>query len=776
MHIPLFGRIPILTGIGLIVLLAPAVAQKPGSGTSTGVDCSKVTCSPSTVSGLGSIVIANGVTFRVWAPNASDVSVVGTFNNWDPAVHKLCPECSGGTFTGYWSADVSTAKAGDQYEYSITYGTSVLKKRDPRGRVVTHSGTDAGATIVYDPSLFAWETDAPPKPATRDLVIYEMHVGSFYAPGGAPATFYDAINKLDHVVSLGATAVEVLPCAEFPGELSWGYNPADLHSVENIAYGGPDAFKEFVKAAHARKLAVIVDVVHNHYGPNDLDMWKFDGWTSTKDGSGGGIYFYEDSRRSTPWGDTRPNYDSSPVRQFIFDQIRMLVNEYHVDGFRWDATCFIRTISCAGDDIAAGKTLMQEANDMIDSNWPHVFSHAEDLQGWTALTASSSSGGFGFDSQWDPAVHAIRSAATAASDADRNINNIASELKSTSENGNPLAQVWYSESHDEVGCLNSKQRLPSAISSDCTSLAAKKRSIQAATVVMTAPAIPMLFMGQEFLECGCWGDNDPLEWSRTTTYAGILQYYKDIIAARRNLGGFTRGLQGPNINVHHVNDTAKVLAYHRWDLGGENDDVVVVANYSGSTLSNYNIGFPHGGTWRVRVNSDSATYDGSFGNTGGDVVASGGCKDTLPFNGNVNIGPYSVLILSQGTGDLNDTNPGSCSGTGTGYSSVYVPGDNSTVFGAVWDPCNASAKMTKVADFTWRWEKSVTRTVNVQYKFAMDCGWTTNRGLGSSSGTSLPQTNTDLVQDGGNIAASLPKGTCVWEFYEDTNSSKLFLK
>lgn len=135
------------------------------------------------------------------------------------------------------------------------------------------------------------------------------------------------------MATLGAAAVEVLPLAEVPGEFSWGYNPADLHSVENIAYGWHNDFKEFVKAAHARKLAVIVDVVHNHYGPNNLDMWKFDGWTSTKDGSGGGIYFDEPIRLQvsvpdnhlvflskeslgTPWFGSLPK-----CRWFLFGEI-----------------------------------------------------------------------------------------------------------------------------------------------------------------------------------------------------------------------------------------------------------------------------------------------------------------------------------------------------------------------------------------------------------------------------------------------------------------------
>ncbi len=111
-----------------------------------------------------------------------------------------------------------------------------------------------------------------------DLVIYEMHVGAFYDPSpgsGGPGKFPDAIQKLDHLAALGINAVELMPVAEFPTDNSWGYNPADPYAVENLGYGGPDGLKSFVKAAHARGIRVLLDVVHNHYGPSDLDLWGF---------------------------------------------------------------------------------------------------------------------------------------------------------------------------------------------------------------------------------------------------------------------------------------------------------------------------------------------------------------------------------------------------------------------------------------------------------------------------------------------------------------------
>jgi 1,4-alpha-glucan branching enzyme len=159
----------------------------------------------------------------------------------------------------------------------------------------------------------------------------------------------------------------------------------------------------------------------------------------------------------------------------------------------------------------------------------------------------------------------------------------------------------------------------------------------------------MLFMGQEFLESG-WFHNDPqeLDWSKATTHAGIVQLYRDLIHLRRNWSNNTRGLRGQHTNVFHVDNGAKVLAYHRWDQGGSGDDVVVVLNFANQPHGGYTIGFPRGGRWRVRFNSDWNGYSSDFGNWFSyDTDAGAGSYDNMPFSGNVGLGPYSAIILSQ---------------------------------------------------------------------------------------------------------------------------------
>ena len=122
----------------------------------------------------------------------------------------------------------------------------------------------------------------------------------------------------------------------------------------------------------------------------------------------------------------------------------------------------------------------------------------------------------------------------------------------------------------------------------------------------------MIFQGQEFLEDGYFDDEDPLDWTKLTTYAGIVQLYKDLIGLRLNQDGNTSGLAGSSTNVHHVNDAGKLLAYHRWGTGGIGDDLVVVMNFSINNLNSYRIGFPHDGEWFMVFNSDSIEYASDY--------------------------------------------------------------------------------------------------------------------------------------------------------------------
>jgi 1,4-alpha-glucan branching enzyme len=176
----------------------------------------------------------------------------------------------------------------------------------------------------------------------------------------------------------------------------------------------------------------------------------------------------------------------------------------------------------------------------------------------------------------------------------------------------------------------------------------KKRSTLGAAIVMTAPGIPMIFMGQEFLSAGWFDDDKELDWTNSTAYKGIIQLYRDLIHLRRNWFNNTRGLRGQSVNVFHVNNRDKVIGFHRWDQGGPGDDVVVVLNFANRAYQSYSLGLPRYGRWRVRFNSDWAGYDGSFQNCFSyDTETGSSAMDGMPASANIGLGPYTAIILSQ---------------------------------------------------------------------------------------------------------------------------------
>ena len=352
--------------------------------------------------GMGSLPHESGVAFRVWAPHAEAVYVTGSFNNWSPDAHPMAQEGD-----GYWYADLADASVGDEYRYRIVNGDKQLLRIDPYARHVTNS---VGNAVVYDPH-FDWEGDDFHLPAVNELVIYEMHLGTFHdKEDGTSDKFAEAVQKLDHLQRLGVNVMEVMPLAQFAGNLSWGYNPSCVFAVETN-YGGPAGFKRFVKAVHQAGMGVILDVVYNHFGPSDLDLWQFDGWSENGQG---GIYFYNDWRAETPWGSTRPDYGRKEVRQFIRDNALMWLEEYHVDGLRFDMSLYMRNVrgnTNPGDDLPDGWSLIQWINREVRERYPGRITIAEDLQNDELLTKPVDQGGAGFTAQWAARfVHPVRAA------------------------------------------------------------------------------------------------------------------------------------------------------------------------------------------------------------------------------------------------------------------------------------------------------------------------------------------------------------------------------
>ena len=590
--------------------------------------------------GMGSLPFPGGAAFRVWAPHAEAVAVVGDFNNWSDEFDRLSHE--GG---GYWSVEVPGAHAGQRYRYVLWKDSQRLERKDPYARDVDHSN---GPSVIVDSDSFDWSGDQFQMPPWNELIIYEMHLGTFNdEQGGAPGNLAKAIARLSHVAELGANAVQIMPLAEFPGGSSWGYNPSDIFAVESN-YGGLDELKTFVKTAHGLGLAVIIDVVYNHLGPSDLTTWQFDGELEL---GKGGIYFYNDWRSWTPWTDTgRPDYGRGEVRQYLRDNALYWLDDFHADGLRWDMTLYIRTVfgneADAGQALPDGFDVMQWINREINERSPWKIRIAEDLQDNPWLTHPVEAGGAGFDSQWAANfVHPVRRVLIAGRDEDRSMGDVRAAILGRYDD-DVFKRVIYTELHDEVA--NGRARLPQDIApQDPGGWFARKRSTLGAVLVFTAPGIPMVFQGQEFLEDEWFRDVDPLDWSKKQRFAGIFRLYQDLIRMRRDRAGFA-GLQGHNVNVFHCNDADKVIAFHRWDRGGAGDDVVVVVNLANRAFEGYIIGLPRPGAWRVRFNSDWSGYSPDFGSRPGlDTTSEPDGYDGMDFHGEIGIGPYAALVLTQ---------------------------------------------------------------------------------------------------------------------------------
>jgi 1,4-alpha-glucan branching enzyme len=605
---------------------------------------------------LGATLHNDGTTtFRVWAPFVHDVAVKINGGAVVPLTQEPGHTDPADTT---WTGTVPGTKAGDRYRYVIGLGGVTREFNDPRAQQLTGFDLPDGfglpgndnkpESVLVDPNF---SMPAFTEPSFNTMVIYEFHVGTF------ANTFNGAVQKLDYLKNLGVNAVEVLPITQnplfsdhVPADHDWGYDPVQLFAVKS-KYGTPQEFKEFVKQCHQRQLAVIVDVVYNHLVGDNL-LKEFGGFTTSE--IPGGVFLYGGDRANTGFG-PRPDYGRPQVRQYINDNALLLLRDYGVDGLRFDDTIDMRTFGPGRTANTDGADLLREINSSYRNTVPKQpakITIAEDLQSSADVTRQSGPVGLEFNSQWDDTmVNVMRDVVSKVNDSNRDLGAVKGVIEKK-VGGDVFARVIYTENHDQVGHPPGQNRLPSLIdTTNHESIFAKKRSTLAAAIMLTSPGIPMIFQGQEMLETRPFGFKTPtdMDFSRADdpNFKGIVQMYRDLIALRRNLSGKTGGLTGQNLNVFHLDNGNKTLAYHRWEHGGAGDDVVVVANFSNAPLR-LNIGFPRQGQWHVRFNSGAAIYDPGFVNGDSfDTTANPGGKDGLNFNADVGVGPYSVVILSQ---------------------------------------------------------------------------------------------------------------------------------
>lgn len=611
---------------------------------------------PQAGNGVGSIPYPpggpyQGVSFRVWAPHASAVSVT------NPTSGRSVALVEQGT-TGYWCLDVPGIGVGVKYDYVIaTPGFGTVTRRDPNGRMVTRAYN--GDSITYDPAAYVWHDQGFKAPALNKLVIYEMDTGQFNAGPSGWGTFQSSISKLSDVAGMGFNAVELLPVTQFGGIHGNPYGPTDQYTVDNDQYGGPDNLKAFVDACHQQGLAVILDVVHNHWGPFNNALYQFDGWHTTA--YPGGIYFYDQvtstgDRYDTPYG-PRPDYSYPIMRDYILGQIAMWFDEYHTDGLRWDSISNIYNAWGGGVGknpntgkpgvyLPAGIDILRTVN----TTWPQSFKIAEDLsfsKNQPLDTIAIANGGLGFDSQWNATLgYFVRKDFPSSTIS---LADVVSGMTSTF-NGVYLQSVAYVESHNELTAANSRlYQLVDPLNP--TSRMARKKSTLAAGILFTSPQIPMIFQGDEFLDSSWLDNKTTLNWANAEMWAGIVDLYGNLVKLRTNAAGNSSGLSDPDLNIYQQDKTNDVLVYDRYsksDAGA--DDVIVVANLSGTVFGGgYKIGLPYGGTWQVLFNSDSTAYSSDFGNVGpaGSVTAIKSSYAGQPYSATIPVGDYSVVVLSR---------------------------------------------------------------------------------------------------------------------------------
>jgi 1,4-alpha-glucan branching enzyme len=566
----------------------------------------------------------------------------------------------------YWSVDIPGATAGQQYRYSITANGRTATFRDPNARMVNNAASIGGNSITYDTTRYAWKYKSPTPPQKLNtLVIYEMHIGTFNAVSGSPGTFRSAIRKLSWIQHEGFNAIELIPVDQFDGLWAIPYRSTDPYAVDNDEYGGPDNLKALIDAAHGKGLAVLLDVVFSLWDVS-RDSSVYDWENSDSPSYPDGEYFYDAAHYIGGWG-SRPDYDLphiGGVKGYIAGAMSMWVNEYHVDGFRWDSigniynTCRGGVSTCQGKKgapLPAGIRLMQNINKTNSS----LFNIAEDLTGgpqqkYDTLPLSPGQPNLGFNSQWNGALAHFfdkdmpGTGALPIADLEQILG------PSHSGNGDGLQRTNYVQSHNEL--LKPHSRLIELIDDNKAetppSLTALKKYTVAASILFTIPGVPMVYQGDEFLDSSTFDRKTPLEWTNVRKWSGIATLYRHLIAARINRSTDTPGLSDPDMNVFHEDSTGDVVAWDRYNSSSPcADDVVAIANLNTqATASSYTIGLPCSGNWHVVFNSDSRTYNSGFGAVGpaeGSTVAVQSTpRDGFNYSASFATGKLSVIVLS----------------------------------------------------------------------------------------------------------------------------------
>src|SRR5262245_6846656 len=432
------------------------------------------------MNGLGASLHDGGVTFHVWAPRCRTVDVL--VDGGPPQPLTIAPD-------GLFELGLKRVKAGARYQYRLDgtrYRPDPASRWQPEG---VH-----GPSVVVDPAAFTWTDEGFRGHGLEDLVFYELHVGTFTKAG----TFEGVIPHLDLLAELGVTAIELMPVAEFPGSRNWGYDGVHLFAPQST-YGGPRGLRRLVDACHARGLSLFLDVVYNHLGPEGNYLAEY------------GPYFTD--RYKTPWGQA-VNFDGpdgAGVRRHIVENARMWVREFHVDGLRLDAIHSIFDASPVHILTEISAAVREEAARFGRPARVMAESHDNDR----AIVTPAAAGGLGLDAVWsDDFHHALHVRLTGESTGyyadfgDPRLlpralaEGFAFQGEPSGYFGRPRGTssadlegtrfVVFAQNHDQVGNRAQGDRLWTIVPFEAAKLAA--------ALLMVAPALPLIFMGEEYGE------------------------------------------------------------------------------------------------------------------------------------------------------------------------------------------------------------------------------------------------------------------------------------
>ncbi len=577
---------------------------------------------------LGANLVGDGATFRVWAPRAHKVHVIGEFNHRQRNNASLLTRDE----QGIWSGFIPGVRDRHRYMFYIVGEGSEGPKRDPYARELE---SPFPSECVIRRTDFPWHETGFVTPMFHNLVIYQLHVGTFYTPhlptkGG---TFLDVARKIPYLAELGVTAIQLLPIQEFQTEFSLGYNGTDYFSPEMdfavadnelaryvvslnsmlqskglALYGEADLrgemnqLKALIDLCHIHGLAVILDVVYNHAGGEfgDQSLYYFD--RQRQGGRENSLYF----KNAEHAGGLVFDYGKSEVRDFLIRNAKFFLDEYRVDGFRYDQVSVIDN-----DGAPDGWRFCQDLTSTLRFHRPTAVQKAE-YWNVNPYVVRRPPDGAGFDTSLTDSLRiALRDVLSHASHPDERPLNMARLAHSLWPEG--FSEQWQfvqgPENHDIVYRGREPRIARLCDPSNPRSWYGRSRARVATGLTLTAPGIPMLFMGQEFLEDKQWADDTKHHPGLLLHWDGLERNDKPMLDHVRFVRELLQlrwrfpALRGEGFCVIHSHDQNRVLAFQRWEEG-IGQDVIVVAHLSVRHRFDYRVGFPGPGRWREIFNSD----------------------------------------------------------------------------------------------------------------------------------------------------------------------------